>query len=236
MILKSANKNADFDLFIKVNWEGSKVNIQKTNEEELISTLDGLKSEYYYIAKKPLTNESRTLLNKLMMKTLDVERQLAAVRNEPYAILWDIPIDWEFSIFPSHFMLSLGERTILVYSVQKEIDSKSKSCTAFLTFTGCESCRLGGPNDETIEGHYLYGKGIDVGGSYLVKNSPWLKELRKMNSVHSQFNDDIWSRKKHYLIFFKDNTFECIADNVFFEVKNFTVKEFFSKQQWEELE
>jgi hypothetical protein len=112
-----------------------------------------------------------------------------------------------------------------MYSAQdKESASKAKKdqaqYTAILTFKGCVSCKFGDPNDEAIEGHPLYGRGIDAGGAYIIMNSPWLEELKKINSVHPQFDNQSWSEKRHYLLFFKDNAFECIAKDATSHIKD----------------
>jgi hypothetical protein len=196
---------------------------EEMNIEELIRTLDDLRSQYSILSKSPIRGEDVERLNSLMTEVLTVERRLAAARNEPYAIPWEWPVDWAFSVFQP-IVVSSGRRTLLMYAAQeKESSSKAKKgqtqYTAILTFRGCANCKFGDPNDEVIEGHPLYGRGIDVGEAYIVMNSPWLEELKKINSVHPQFDDESWAGKRHYLLFFKDNTFECIAEDVTSQVK-----------------
>ncbi len=191
--------------------------------EELTQTLDKLRDQYRILSKSPTRVEDVERLDSVLTEILTVERQLAAARNEPYAVPWEWPVDWAFSIFQP-IVVSDGGRTLLMYSAQnKETLSKPKKhqaqYTGILTFKGCASCKFGAPNDEAIEGHPLYGKGIDVGGAYIVMNSPWLEDLKKINSVHPQFDDKSWARKRHYLLFFKDNTFECIAEDVVSQIK-----------------
>lgn len=190
--------------------------------EELTRTLDELKTQHSRILSRRRV-EDREKLYSLETEILTAERQLAAARNEPYAVPWEWPVDWTFSIFQP-IVVSDGWRTLLLYSAQnKEAMSMAKKdhiqYTGILTFKGCTSCKFGAPNDESIEGHPLYGRGIDVGGAYIVMNSPWLEELKKINSVHPQFDDKSWEGKRHYLLFFKDNTFECIAEDVTSQIK-----------------
>jgi hypothetical protein len=54
---------------------------------------------------------------------------------------------------------------------------------------GCAEIRFGGPNDETIHGHLLHGKGLAGYGAYKVVNSAWIEEAIKVNSVHPHHSD-----------------------------------------------
>jgi hypothetical protein len=191
--------------------------------EGLIGTLDSLRTQYRILSGSPVRVENLERLRSLKTEVLTSERQLAAARNEPYAIPWKWPVDWTFSVFQP-IVVSNGRRILLMYPAQdKESAPKAKKdriqYTAILTFKGCVSCKYGDPNDEAIEGHPLYGRGIDVGGAYIIMNSPWLEELKKINSVHPQNDNQSWSEKRHYLLFFKDNAYECIAKDVTSHIK-----------------
>ena len=45
---------------------------------------------------------------------------------------------------------------------------------------------MGGPNDEVLNGHPLYAKGLGGYGPYPVHNSPWISNEEAINSVHAQ--------------------------------------------------
>src|SRR5262245_19093514 len=96
------------------------------NIEELIGTLDNLRTQYGILSASPVRVENLERLRSLKAEVLTAERQLAAARNEPYAIPWSWPVDWTFSVFQP-VVVSNGRRTLLMYSAQdKESASKSK--------------------------------------------------------------------------------------------------------------
>jgi len=51
----------------------------------------------------------------------------------------------------------------------------------------------------------------------LVENSRWIRELEKINSVHTQYRSERWQQLHHYILPFHDCTFECVADG--YEIK-----------------
>ncbi len=42
-------------------------------------------------------------------------------------------------------------------------------------------------------------------------NSRWLKELEQINSVHRCYDPKRWRDRYHFIFWFHDSTFECIA-------------------------
>ena len=85
-----------------------------------------------------------------------------------------------------------------------------------LTFFGCEKYSFNGMNDEGYYcGQYRY--------SY--KQLPW-GEFYKLKTNYNDFPNDYVkindienaSELNHYIFFFRDNTFECIAENYKFEI------------------
>jgi len=94
--------------------------------------------------------------------------------------------------------------------------SAEKLC--FVTIVGCVSTRFGSPNEEVFHGHYLSGHGQDASGVQIVVNSPWLREVQANNSVHSQYNPERWIDVKHFIFWFHDSTFECLARGLMPEV------------------
>ena len=73
--------------------------------------------------------------------------------------------------------------------------------------------RCGGPNDEGSSGHRLNGKGLSNCDAFVVQNSSWLKNERSINRVHDSFDDNQWSRYRHFLWTFHDGIVEAIAEN-----------------------
>jgi hypothetical protein len=52
----------------------------------------------------------------------------------------------------------------------------------------------------------------------IVVNSPWLRELERINSVHRGYRPELWRTLKHYVFWFHDTTFECVAESYTVEV------------------
>ena len=81
---------------------------------------------------------------------------------------------------------------------------------ARLVFHDCLQYRYGSPNDE---GFYIFNQsrfknlGVKWGEFYLVHNSDWEKVFPDRVHVSDQSLDGL----KHFLFYFKDGTFECIA-------------------------
>jgi hypothetical protein len=154
---------------------------------------------------------------------LDAERALALSRGEPACTALDWSPAWDAGAPCPHVVSSAG-RTLLVYLVAERdrawdgttvrvVDpaSPARERLALVEFVGCYAHRFGGPNDEVLHGHPLYGRGLDPYGAHLVANSHWIAAERLTNSAHSQFRPERWEQLRHYLLLFHDDTFECLA-------------------------
>lgn len=86
-----------------------------------------------------------------------------------------------------------------------------------LTFINCNIYRLGSTNDEGFyKNQFRYSpRDIPWGEFYLLLNSDWANSFPEDKIIlNSRLkSDDL----KHYLFFFRDNTFECIAESYNFE-------------------
>lgn len=156
---------------------------------------------------------------------LAAERDLAASRGEEYAVPLDFPVLWNIGA-PLPQLLVSGRRALLIflvrvhdpnwdgtYATMKDPASPDPERLALVEFKRCFSAKLGVPNDEVFHGHPLSGRGLDDYTAQVVKNSRWLAELEKINSVHSQYRPDSWKAYNHYVFWFHDETFECIAES-----------------------
>lgn len=87
----------------------------------------------------------------------------------------------------------------------------SEDDRAKITFYNCYQYRYGSPNDE---GFYSYNQsrfkkfGVKWGEFYLVHNSNWKDEFPEPIIV-GRSADNV----NHYLFYFRDGTFECIAES-----------------------
>ena len=89
---------------------------------------------------------------------------------------------------------------------------------ACVQFKHYEQVKYGWPNDEAMRGHRYYEMGLMPYGIYEVKNSDWLAELEKGNSVHPYHNKESFMDNKHYIFFFHDSCFEIICKELSVEV------------------
>lgn len=83
---------------------------------------------------------------------------------------------------------------------------------AVLTFHGCLQYRYGSPNDE---GFFVFNQsrfkeyGVEWGEFYKVCGSNWETDFPDPVSVSEQPHEGL----NHYLLYFRDGTFECLASD-----------------------
>jgi hypothetical protein len=156
---------------------------------------------------------------------LGLERELASTKGEEHAVPLDFPVKWDAGA-PLPHLLRNDYRCFLTFYVRepdpdwdgtyvtvKDPGSGQEESLALVEFTGCVSARLGSPNDEVFEGHPLSGKGLDGYTAQKVVNSRWLAELEAINRVHHCYNPARWRLLNHYVFWFHDTTFECVAED-----------------------
>ena len=164
---------------------------------------------------------------------LRLEREVAKAHGWPYAIPCDFPVKWDAGA-PLPFLLRNDCRTFLTFCIRKPaIDplSSNKVSLCLVSFDHCTSAKLGHPNDEAQGGHPLYGRGLRGYTAQIVMNSPWIKEVAKTNSIHPNDNPKTWSTLNHYVFWFHDSTFECLAKSYKVEVTSETMSELLNRVQ-----
>jgi hypothetical protein len=70
---------------------------------------------------------------------------------------------------------------------------------------------LGPPNEEALEAHPLYCRGLRYHAVFEVRESSWIRSLERMNRVHMWHDSAHFNYYRHFIITFQDSTFECIA-------------------------
>ena len=73
---------------------------------------------------------------------------------------------------------------------------------------------FGPPNDEALQGHPLWGRGLDYSEVFRVEQSSLIRRLALMNRVHPHYNLALFEKKNHYVFTFHDSTLECVAESV----------------------
>ncbi len=160
---------------------------------------------------------------------LQHERRLAAAKGEEHAVPLEFPVKWCAGA-PCPHLFANDYKTFLAFLVRENDPNWDGTYVrvvnpadglnerlALVEFKGCLSSRLGGPNDEVFSGHPLHGKGLDGYSAQEVLNSRWLAELERINSVHPQYQPESWRNLHHYIFWFHDSTFECLAKGVYVE-------------------
>ncbi len=156
---------------------------------------------------------------------LELERELAAARGEEYAVPLDFPVKWDAGAPLPHLFRNDLKTFVTFYvresdpnwdgsyvRVRNPADSKMAHL-ALVEFFGCASAKLGTPNDEVFEGHPLSGRGLDGYTAQKIVNSRWLAELEAINKVHHCYDPTRWRGLNHYVFWFHDTTFECVAES-----------------------
>ena len=132
-----------------------------------------------------------------------IEEPEAAAKDEPYAVPLDFPVAWDVGA-PLPVVFATDSLVFLTFLTADEKH-------ALVEFHSPESLRFGSPNEDVHVGHYLSGRGQEAYTAQIVENSPWLREVEAMNKTHPQYDAERWRRVKHYVFWFHDSTFECLA-------------------------
>lgn len=152
-----------------------------------------------------------------------LERQVAQTSGKQYAESLDFPVQWDCGAPMPHLFVSDNQALLAFliaepqpsrdgsYSTARNPEAECAESLALIAFEHCLSAKLGAPNDEVFSGHPLSGKGLQPYSAQRVVKSKWLEELEKINSVHERYNPAHWRGLNHYVFWFKDSTFECIA-------------------------
>ncbi len=159
-----------------------------------------------------------------------LEREIAATKGESYAVPLEFPVQWSIGA-PLPHVISNDYRTFLTFIVKeadpawdgtyvtvRSPDNEETLPLALVEFHRCFSTKLGAPNDEVLKGHPLSGRGLGGYSAQRVENSPWIAELETINKVHRAYDPETWRKLNHYIFWFHDSTFECVAETFTVEV------------------
>ncbi len=112
-------------------------------------------------------------------------------------------------IIANDFMLSL----IFLGDEIKAADGNNLLEPVYLLkFIKPRSHRFGAPSNETIHGHPYYPLGLFSHSFFQLKESDWLEQLKTINKIHPYYDEQRWTKAKHFIITFHDKMFECIAE------------------------
>ncbi len=160
-----------------------------------------------------------------------LEREYSLANGWETALKIDWVPKWDIGA-PCPHVISAEGRVFLLYWMNEDDpqwdgkyvnidDSKSEQAQpiALVEFKRCYVYKFGGMNDEVWSGHPLYERGLEGYRAHQIENSQWLKDEKKINSVHRGcYKEEHWLTKKHYFLLFHDDMFECLADGYSIEV------------------
>lgn len=104
-----------------------------------------------------------------------------------------------------------NDSTVIVAYFTPNAKTHDQDGRAFVTFSSWVGSMFGPPNDEALDGHPLAARGLEPYRACRVENSSWVRQLEHMNEVHPQHRPGRWQKYTHYILTFKERTFECIA-------------------------
>lgn len=119
-----------------------------------------------------------------------------------------------------------SELFVIFYSPQELIDNEIRQRNSVddrgvsvLRFSRVLSYKFGFPNDEVFSGHPYYKYGLKLYKAQCIEGSSWVNNLIDINSIHPYHNSEKFNSYRHYLLSFRDNTFECLAQG--YEIKHY---------------
>ena len=121
---------------------------------------------------------------------------------------------------PDPLLFASEYHVMLVYYLSRMPNQDGgREAFAVVRFKSCYAHMFGPPNDEALNGHPLFERGLMFYGVFEIQDSSWLRKLEKMNSVHDRHDKQrFMCSKKHFIFTFHDSTFECIAEGLDIEV------------------
>ncbi|MDH4226184.1 MAG: hypothetical protein OEV59_00315 [Deltaproteobacteria bacterium] len=114
---------------------------------------------------------------------------------------------------PLPHIISNDNNLYLAYCVKTE-NSRDNGTYAIVRFKNNSQYIFGYPNDEAAHQHPLYENGLRPYAAYAVKNSPWIAKHLKHYGSHINTGEPLNKPYMHYIFFFHDTCFECIAEGV----------------------
>jgi hypothetical protein len=144
---------------------------------------------------------------------LILERRLASIQGEEYAEPLDriqvvVGFDWWVHA-------GFGSETLLACGLQRP---QGEENSVLFRFGGVVETHFGGINDEVLDAHPLYGKGMDVCGFFIVRNSSWKATVRDAMSRHDAYDARSWDDVTHYLFRDKPGELSCLAKTLEWQV------------------
>jgi hypothetical protein len=130
----------------------------------------------------------------------------------------DFEIEWDWD---DHLLLSQDNGpTVLVLDPYEDDPDKR---IVVLVWRRVRYALSGDPNDEAINGHRLWSKGLSsIRCIGLVHDSELIAMLERQNSVHSRHDPSRFGSLVHYVLALKSDVIEVVADDLRIERRSGT--------------
>jgi len=168
--------------------------------------------------------------DRLHAQMLQWERELAMLRFEQAAI----PIDWPDSVKWSNasrvqgFFGGAELPVVFFYDCllfsYKLAERRFEDQVVAVTIQGACAMKIGGPSDSVIEGHPLFGRGLEIYGAFKVENSTWKSEIDEMHMVDYYYDPKEIGRLNHFMWLFHKAQVEVLAMGYEIEVHDGTLE------------
>lgn len=106
---------------------------------------------------------------------------------------------------------------VFAYELARRGEPLEQNVAVFRS-NSCLAVTWGPPNDEALGVHRHYEAGLDYYSLFEVSDSDWISELEAQNAVHSRHVPGIFSKYRHFIVTFHDNTLEFLAEELEFHL------------------
>jgi len=210
-------------------------------KDELVvlqSQLETIQTKLKEASEQRLFNDS---IYQLIREECNLQRRISLAKNEETAVILNFPYPWSTGA-PRPHVISSGHKTFLIYYLNEkdpkwnpaaleiiDLQTEDDEITVLVEFIGCYDYKFGGTNDEVLHGHPLSTHGLEAYEAHSIINSKWLENLKKINSVHPCYRPDLYENYRHFIFTFKDEIFECIAEDYKVDVFKGRIKPIFDE-------
>lgn len=129
-------------------------------------------------------------------------------RRPPRVVKIDLGLTWSGGA-PLPVLIQGDSTAVLVVRLDSE------DAVGVIDWIGPDTVSFGGPGDEGIERHYLYGVGLeDLVWAGEVEDSPWAAAADFGHAPDPRLvgaGSPFLLPLRHFVLLFKDSTFECLA-------------------------
>jgi hypothetical protein len=143
------------------------------------------------------------------------QRRRARAAGQEYADELDLGSELDPGA-PMPHMFANGHSVFVLFYLRSPMPGRGSVTAplALVEFTGAHAVLFGGPNDEALSGHHLYGRGLGPHAIHEVRASRWISNAERVNSVHPHHQGGWHAWLRHFVITFHDETLECLARDV----------------------